>query len=229
MDAPDLYKILKVKCDATPDEITAAYRKLALKWHPDRNPGDAKAAEKFKDVKDAYDVLIDPERRARYDATGDTSTGDRRQADELFQVLHRALVDAVAGATMSGVPIEDADVIGHMTAAIAGEEQALSKTLLGMFVAQSTWKATLDRFTVEGGGENLLRDMARNEVANVEKRIAGVEARVALLDRAKAYLKTVKYRCDNPFSGKMDGWNCSTNLKGLDGMFTKFFAPGRAG
>lgn len=66
----DYYKILGVEKTASADEIKRAYKKVAIKYHPDRNPGDKEAEEKFKQAAEAYDVLRDPEKRARYDQFG---------------------------------------------------------------------------------------------------------------------------------------------------------------
>ena len=66
----DYYKILGVERSATADEIKSAYKKMAIKYHPDRNPGDKEAEEKFKQAAEAYDVLRDPDRRSRYDQFG---------------------------------------------------------------------------------------------------------------------------------------------------------------
>jgi len=63
----DYYEILGVKKDATPEEIKKVYRKLALKYHPDRNSSDADAEKKFKEINEAYQVLSNPEKRARFD------------------------------------------------------------------------------------------------------------------------------------------------------------------
>lgn len=68
--ADDLYKTLGVAKKASDDEIKKAYRKLARKYHPDRNPGDAAAEEKFKEISAAHDVLADPEKRKEYDSGG---------------------------------------------------------------------------------------------------------------------------------------------------------------
>src|ERR1700743_3266464 len=65
---PDYYKILGVGKGASDEEIKKAYRKLARKYHPDRNPGDKEAEEKFKEVSAAHDVLSDPDKRKEYDA-----------------------------------------------------------------------------------------------------------------------------------------------------------------
>src|SRR5256885_13112164 len=65
-----LYDTLGVKKGASADEIKKAYRKLAAKYHPDRNPGDASSEERFKEVQGAYDVLADPEKRTQYDRFG---------------------------------------------------------------------------------------------------------------------------------------------------------------
>lgn len=66
----DYYKVLGVERSATADEIKRAYKKVAIKYHPDRNPGDKEAEEKFKQAAEAYDVLRDPEKRSRYDQFG---------------------------------------------------------------------------------------------------------------------------------------------------------------
>ena len=66
----DYYKILGVEKSASADEIKKAYKKVAIKYHPDRNPGDKEAEEKFKQAAQAYDVLRDPDKRARYDQFG---------------------------------------------------------------------------------------------------------------------------------------------------------------
>ena len=72
MEYKDYYKILGVSRSASADEIKSAYRKLAMQYHPDRNPGDKQAEERFKEMNEAYQVLSDPQKRARYDQLGDS-------------------------------------------------------------------------------------------------------------------------------------------------------------
>ena len=66
----DYYKILGVERNASADDIKKAYRKFAMKYHPDRNPGDKNAEEMFKKGSEAYEVLSDPAKRQRYDQFG---------------------------------------------------------------------------------------------------------------------------------------------------------------
>src|SRR5689334_11902321 len=70
MAKQDYYALLGVQKGASADEIKKAYRKLAMQCHPDRNPGDKAAEQKFKDISEAYDVLKDEQKRAAYDRFG---------------------------------------------------------------------------------------------------------------------------------------------------------------
>lgn len=71
----DYYEVLEVSKNANKEEIKKAYRKQALKFHPDKNPGDARAEEKFKEAAEAYEVLSNDEKRARYDRYGHAGVG----------------------------------------------------------------------------------------------------------------------------------------------------------
>ncbi len=71
----DYYEVLGVSRDASEQELKSAYRKQALKYHPDRNPGDHAAEEKFKEASEAYQVLSDADKRAAYDRYGHAGLG----------------------------------------------------------------------------------------------------------------------------------------------------------
>ena len=75
MEKRDYYEVLEVSKTATAEEIKKAYRKKAIQYHPDKNPGDKEAEEKFKEAAEAYDVLSNEDKRARYDQFGHAGMG----------------------------------------------------------------------------------------------------------------------------------------------------------
>lgn len=85
MAEKDYYKILGVKKDASGDEIKKAYRKLAMKYHPDHTKGDKKDEEKFKKISEAYAVLSDKEKRKQYDTFGSAGFQQRYSQEDIFK------------------------------------------------------------------------------------------------------------------------------------------------
>jgi curved DNA-binding protein len=81
----EYYETLGVAKTATPDEIKKAYRKLAMKFHPDKNKGDKAAEEKFKGISEAYAVLSDPEKKQQYDTYGSTNFHQRYSQEDIFR------------------------------------------------------------------------------------------------------------------------------------------------
>ncbi len=83
--AKDYYAVLGVAKDASADQIKKTYRKLALKYHPDKNPGDRQAEEKFKEITEAYAVLSDPDKRKQYDQFGEAGFHQRFSQEDIFR------------------------------------------------------------------------------------------------------------------------------------------------
>jgi molecular chaperone DnaJ len=101
MAAPDYYAILGVSRDAGDAELKKAFRQLAMKHHPDRNPGDQAAEERFKGINEAYAVLSDPDKRAQYDRFG-TVSGPGGPADAGFGTIFEDLFEGFFGSGGGG-------------------------------------------------------------------------------------------------------------------------------
>src|SRR5690606_29045523 len=110
MSKRDYYEVLGVSKSAGADEIKKAYRKIALKYHPDKNPGDAAAEDKFKEAAEAYDVLSNSEKKARYDRFGHAGMGSAAGGgfgggmgmDDIFQNFGDIFGDDMFGSFFGG-------------------------------------------------------------------------------------------------------------------------------
>ena len=89
MSKRDYYEILGVGKNSSADEIKKAYRKVAMQFHPDRNPGDKASEEKFKEAAEAYEILGDQDKRSQYDRFGHSAFGSGRGNGG--QVVQRAV------------------------------------------------------------------------------------------------------------------------------------------
>src|ERR1044071_4732981 len=103
----DYYEILSVERTASRDEIKRAYRKLAVKFHPDKNPDDPHAEEKFKELGEAYDVLMDAEKRAAYDRFGHAAfaqgSGFGRGFHDPFDIFREVFGGSGSGGMGGGI------------------------------------------------------------------------------------------------------------------------------
>jgi molecular chaperone DnaJ len=117
----DYYEVLGVDRNASEEEIKKAYRKQALKYHPDRNPGDKHAEEKFKEIGEAYEVLSDPQKRAAYDEYGHAAFDPRQRASaggfrggfhDPFEIFREVFGATGAGGILGDLFGERADPTG---------------------------------------------------------------------------------------------------------------------
>lgn len=110
MAAKDYYKVLGVEKTTPEAEIKKAYKKLAFKYHPDKNPGDAKAEERFKEISEAYAVLSDKKKRAQYDQFGSSGFHQRYSQEDIFKGANLNDIFREMGFSSSG----GNDIFGQM-------------------------------------------------------------------------------------------------------------------
>ena len=173
----DHYSILGVDRGASPDEIKRAYRKLAREFHPDANPGDHDAAEHFKEVNRAYEVLSDPSKRANYDAYGDErgpgagfgGVSDFGGISDLFSTFFGG-----AGATTARGPGRGGDILAEVALtleeAAEGAEREVEVTTLGECeecAGSGAAPGTFPSRCSECGGTGETREVRRTVFGNV--------------------------------------------------------------
>ena len=111
----DPYAVLGVKPEATQDEIRKAYRALAKKLHPDLNPGDRQAEEKFKQVSAAYDLVGDTEKRGRFDRGEIDASGNERPRERYYRDFHQPGAESHSYSNSEGyADFMDEDVLREM-------------------------------------------------------------------------------------------------------------------
>lgn len=122
MSKKDFYSILGVARTATPEELKKAYRKLAMQYHPDKNPGDKKAEEKFKEISEAYDTLSDAKKREMYDQFGHAGSQGFGGAGGPFGGAGAGGFGGFGGGGQGGDPFQDifGDVFGDIFGAGRG-------------------------------------------------------------------------------------------------------------
>src|SRR5205085_12475225 len=103
----DYYEILGVSKNASADEIKKSYRKVAMQYHPDRNPGDKAAEEKFKEAAEAYEILSDQDKRAQYDRFGHAGVsgngrGGHQNMEDIFSQIGDIFGDDIFGSFFGG-------------------------------------------------------------------------------------------------------------------------------
>ena len=107
MPETDYYKVLGVQKNASPADIKKAYRKLAMKFHPDHAKGDGASEEKFKKISEAYAVLSDPEKRKQYDTFGSAGFQQRFSQEDIFRNFDFSDIFREFGFSGGGAPNGD--------------------------------------------------------------------------------------------------------------------------
>lgn len=180
----DLYAKLGVSRGATPDEIKVAFRALARQTHPDTRPG-GDAAE-FQDIADAYAVLGNVDRRARYDESGDTGTvTEETQRAEALNVIQQMMEQVLNQVT----DLVYNDVVGKMREAAAESVTKIEADIETMRQSIVRYARFANRFSVSDGGTNILRGMVDFKISGVERRITDA---TKALERHKAAVEILE-------------------------------------
>lgn len=199
------YQTLCVPKDAPAEYVTKVYRRLAKKFHPDRNPGDADAAARYRELTDAYEVLSDPIRRKHYDETGDAGSSTGRADAQIITVLSGVLVAAVQKAYGRMGSAEHSHIVTEMRKELNHQIEEGDKVFADLQRSAKEYEAVAARFTVFEGEPNVLADVARQHAKTCLADLATVRGKQDLLRRALGVLEKYGYTVEKTFDGPPGG------------------------
>lgn len=194
-DVKDYYNTLGVSEDASPEKIKKAYRKKAQKYHPDRNPDNPEAEQKFKEVQEAYDVLSDEEKRRQYDAMRNNPFGDASGFGGFGP--QRGAQREYRGPGGQRVRFENFDQGGQGFSTIFGEG-GMGGIFDRFFGGESPYQETQQRRTrTTGAGRAAGRDVTTHLSLSLNKALRGGKTEVKLPDGERVRIDIPKGVADN--------------------------------
>ncbi len=195
MDKPNLYAVLGVRKNAGANTIKKAYRRLAMQYHPDRNPGDGQeeAAARYRAVTEAYEILSDPARRKRYDETGDTSAA-RGETKELLDFLVPRLMQTVRE-QVNAKCHKRVNLITSLVSKIRGDMGTVEQSAKNLEWTVKELREVASRLGVKEG-ENLFASIITTQASRAEMEAQAARAEVAKCQKALDYLSGCTYRTD---------------------------------
>lgn len=200
------YAQLGVGPDATAGEIRAAWRRLARATHPDKNPDDPYAGTRFALAREAYDILSDPQRRARYDADGDT----RRPGEDLAEARGR-IVRTFLGMLDSDFP--RGSVIRRLREAMRAEVREAAVQRASLRDAERSIEQAYSAFSYNGAGEDFLSAILDERLARCRAAIAGAKRNEELCNLALELLES--YRDEELAGGVFLSFQTSTGSSSI--------------
>lgn len=214
----DLYDILELSSTASAADIDKSYRKLSLLYHPDRMPNDTEAAEHYKDIQNAYELLSDPDHRAHYDRNGETSTTDHTTA--ILSQVYTDILTTILNDPQHPLP-QHCNLVSKM-------KDALRRRISDLCTARETpaHAATIltnikGRF---GQPDNLFESITRLQLEHAEAALAAIARDIRRLEDALLSLNDQNYRWEPPvksaFGVNMDLTN-NPSWRKLWGEFTE--------
>ena len=196
----DPYKTLRINRAAGDEEIKAAYRRLIAKYAPDRNIGNDKAVERFKEVQAAYELLSDPARRNRFDETG--ATDEPRQGEEaavlgLLATVCEAVLNRFIG---RGMDLARIDLCAEIRNSLDSGRTRMRDEVRRLQRLQADLEIVASRFTVADGdgGDNIFRSVALKNLGIATTSLDQARAELAKIEKAIMHLTRLGYKVDTP-------------------------------
>ena len=190
----NLYRTLNLKLSATQNEIKQAFRRLSLKFHPDRNPGDDTAAEKFKEVQTAYYVLSDKDRKRTYDETGEWSgptVVDHENVEHMDRIIE-VIEEVVKLIINSGKDPSLVDLLEYSIQMFDKTIREVEEAVRKYDILRLGMEKVLGRFKTEEG-ENLIEGAIKSRIEALKSLVTNNTLYAEKHKKARDYLKRYRY------------------------------------